>query len=164
MKLSTRAVYGVRAMFDLAYHGGQRPLQTREIAEREAIPERFLEQILGDLKRAGLVVSKRGPKGGFLLEKSPDDITLAAIFDALDAAPQMPASPSCPEEGPDNQGAAGQPREEAPGSWEVADRFCEALLERMRRELLGATLADVVRRGEVSGVGRESYEGFVYVI
>jgi Rrf2 family protein len=69
MRLSTKTRYGVRAMFDIAFHHqGQANIaaQAKEIARREEIPLRYLEQIFQDLKRAGLVESKRGPRGGVL--------------------------------------------------------------------------------------------------
>ena len=72
MRLSTKTRYGVRAIFDIAYHGQDAPqltAQARDIAVREHIPVRYLEQIFQDLKRAGLVDSKRGPRGGYYLKR-----------------------------------------------------------------------------------------------
>jgi len=63
VKLSNKGRYGVRAIFDIAFHNEGRATQIKEIAERQAIPPRFLEQIFQDLKRAGLVASRRGPRG-----------------------------------------------------------------------------------------------------
>jgi Rrf2 family iron-sulfur cluster assembly transcriptional regulator len=86
MRLSTKTRYGVRAIFDIAYHGQDQPgvaAQAKDIARREDIPLRYLEQIFQDLKRAGLVESKRGPRGGYYLKRSATEITLGDVVRAL---------------------------------------------------------------------------------
>ena len=62
VKLSNKGRYAVRALFDIAYFNEGQPTQAKDIAERQGIPPRFLEQIFQDLKRAGIVGSKRGPR------------------------------------------------------------------------------------------------------
>jgi Rrf2 family transcriptional regulator, cysteine metabolism repressor len=84
MKISTRTRYGVRAMFELAMQYGKGPLQTRTIAEREDISNKYLEQLIAVLKSAGLIRSVRGPKGGYVLIESPDKVRLLEIFVALE--------------------------------------------------------------------------------
>ncbi len=84
MKVSLRATYGIMAAVDLALHDGQAPVQAKSIARRQAIPARFLEQVLHAMKRAGLVTSQRGAQGGYLLNKRPADVSLAEILEALD--------------------------------------------------------------------------------
>lgn len=84
MRVSSRADYGVRALFDLAQHFGGGPTQAREIAARQGIPEAYLHQLLGALNRAGLVRSTRGPLGGHELSREPSEITLWDIFLVLD--------------------------------------------------------------------------------
>jgi Rrf2 family cysteine metabolism transcriptional repressor len=87
MRVSSRADYGVRALFDLALHYGQGPTQSREIAARQGVPEAYLHQVLGALNRAGLVRSTRGPAGGHELARQPSDINLwdvLLILDGLD--------------------------------------------------------------------------------
>jgi Rrf2 family transcriptional regulator, iron-sulfur cluster assembly transcription factor len=83
MRLATKTRYGVRAVFDIAYHGQANTAQAKDIAERQDIPLRYLEQIFQDLRKAGLVDSKRGPRGGYTLRKDPSELTLAAIVRAL---------------------------------------------------------------------------------
>jgi len=86
MRLTTKTRYGVRAMFDIAYHSQSQPgvaAQAKHIARREDIPLRYLEQIFQDLKRAGLVESKRGPRGGYTLKREPETINLSDIVVAL---------------------------------------------------------------------------------
>lgn len=84
MKLSTKTRYGVRAVFDLAYHSGQASGQVKEIAERQTISPRYLEQIFHRLKKAGIVRSQRGPKGGYLLARTADKITVGDIYRATE--------------------------------------------------------------------------------
>lgn len=84
MKLSTRGRYGLRAMIDMAQSTDQNPIATHSIAERQGISERYLEQLMVPLKRAGLVKSIRGSQGGYLLGKSPEDITAGDIIRVLE--------------------------------------------------------------------------------
>jgi len=85
MKLSKRGEYGLRAMIDLAaWNSGSEVVQIKEIAEREHIPPKFLEQILLALKNAGLLQSKMGVGGGYYLAKPSDQITLGHIVRVLD--------------------------------------------------------------------------------
>ena len=86
MKLSNKGRYGVRAIFDIAFHNDGRATQIKEIADRQAIPPRFLEQIFQDLKRAGLVSSRRGPRGGYQLARAAQDIRLGDIVRALEGS------------------------------------------------------------------------------
>jgi Rrf2 family transcriptional regulator, iron-sulfur cluster assembly transcription factor len=148
MKLSNRAIYGLRAVFDLAYHGGDKAVQIREVAERAQVPLRFLEQIFQDLKRADLVESKRGPRGGYRLKMAPEDITLARVFAALEDLPEVPDFDE------------GQVQE----ATQVPDVVCREVFEKMCDLLASVTVADLMHRGEELGLQRTCYEGFVYVI
>ena len=107
MRLSKRGEYGLRAMIDLASWTQERNLvPIKEIAEREHIPVKFLEQILLTMKNAGLVSSRMGASGGYYLARPTDQITLGQIIRLLDGplAPircvsQMAYEPcSCPDE------------------------------------------------------------------
>ena len=80
MKLSTQSRYGVRAIFDIAYHSEGLETQVKDISRRQGISQRYLEQIFQKLKRAGIVGSKRGPAGGYFLGKKPEDITIGEII------------------------------------------------------------------------------------
>ncbi len=84
MKVSLKATYGIMAALDLALQNGAAPVQAKSIARRQAIPLRFLEQVLHGMKKAGIVDSTRGASGGYTLNKSPADISLAEIVEALD--------------------------------------------------------------------------------
>ena len=84
MKVSTRGDYAARALLSLALHESDRPTSVKEIAERSALPQPYLEQILLAVKGAGLVRSKRGVGGGYVLARPAGEITLAEILGAVD--------------------------------------------------------------------------------
>jgi Rrf2 family transcriptional regulator, cysteine metabolism repressor len=86
MRVSLKATYGILAALDLALSNGGTPVQSKAIAKRQAIPIRFLEQVLLAMKKAGLVDSLRGAQGGYLLSKFPGEISLAEIVEALDGS------------------------------------------------------------------------------
>jgi len=80
MKLSTQSRYGVRAIFDIAYHSEGLETQVKDISRRQGISQRYLEQIFQKLRKAGIVGSKRGPAGGYFLGKKPENITLGEVI------------------------------------------------------------------------------------
>jgi Rrf2 family protein len=84
MKFSKKSEYGLRALLELTRAYGSTTLQRHDIAVRQHIPVEFLEQILLALKRAGLLSSKRGAKGGYRLIKQPKDISLGHVIRILD--------------------------------------------------------------------------------
>ncbi len=84
VRVSTRGDYASRALLSLALHGAETPTSVRDIAERTGLPQPYLEQILLALKGAGLVRSKRGVGGGYVLARAPEEITLSQIVSAVD--------------------------------------------------------------------------------
>jgi Rrf2 family iron-sulfur cluster assembly transcriptional regulator len=90
MRVSTRTDYAARALLSLALHGTDRPTSVKEIAERTSLPQPYLEQILLAVKGAGLVTSKRGVGGGYVLARPVDQITLDEIFTAVDGPQPAP--------------------------------------------------------------------------
>lgn len=80
MKINTKTRFGVRLLLDLALNHEQGAIQISEISKRQDISAKYLEQIIRPLKRANLVVSLRGPKGGYLLHEKPEEITLGQVF------------------------------------------------------------------------------------
>jgi len=84
MKLTTRSRYGTRMLLDLAQNGGQGPVRVSEIANRQGISVKYLEKLSRILKKAGLIRSMRGSKGGHLLAKPPVDISMGEIVRALE--------------------------------------------------------------------------------
>jgi len=96
MIFSTKAEYGVRVMVELARRGSETPVALTEIAEHEGLPLAYLEHLVARLRRAGLVESRRGAHGGYLLAREPAQITMAEVVEALEGviAPIECLSPS----------------------------------------------------------------------
>ncbi len=84
MKLSLQVQYAVCGVFDLAYNGQGDPVQVRVVSERQSVPERYLEQIFRRLRMAGVLASKRGPGGGYLLARPPREISLRDVVEAVE--------------------------------------------------------------------------------
>ena len=80
MKISTRGRYALRLMLDLAEHGGSGPVRLRDAAQRQALSEKYLEQIIAVLRGAGYVRSVRGPQGGYVLCRPPESYTVGMIL------------------------------------------------------------------------------------
>jgi Rrf2 family protein len=84
MKLSTRARYALRAMVDLAMHCDQHPVSRKEISARQDISPHYMEQLFAKLRDAGIVEAVRGPGGGYLLAKAPEEITAGEVVRAVE--------------------------------------------------------------------------------
>ena len=104
MRISKRGEYALRAMIHLSRNYPKGAVRIREISEKEKIPEKFLEQILLSLRKAGILQSRRGLGGGYALSRHPREITLARVIRVIDG-PLAPlactstwAHVSCPEE------------------------------------------------------------------
>lgn len=104
MTVSSKTAYGLRALFDLAERYGAGPVTSADIAARQQIPEDYLNRLLITLRKAGLVRSVRGPKGGHVLAHPPDYITLADAVIALEGS-------YSPVEGLDAQASLDEPVE-----------------------------------------------------
>ncbi|MBA7547432.1 HTH-type transcriptional regulator IscR [subsurface metagenome] len=90
MRLTTKGRYGVRAVVNLAAKEQTRPISISLIAKEEELSPEFIEQIFFNLKKVGLIRSIRGPKGGFVLNENPSEITIKTILDAV-GEPLYPA-------------------------------------------------------------------------
>ena len=86
MMFSTKTEYGVRVMVELARRSGEDPVPLAEIASRGDLPLAYLEHLVARLRKAGLVDSRRGSRGGYLLARSPTEITMAEVVEALEGA------------------------------------------------------------------------------
>ena len=85
MRFSQRTEYALRALVELGSHAPDNGLvPCRQIAERQKIPERFCEQVLADLRKAGLITSQRGAAGGVRLAREPKDLTVSEVVEAVD--------------------------------------------------------------------------------
>ncbi len=87
MRVSAKGEYAIRAMLDLAMHDGESLAPIQDIAGRQRIPQRYLEQVLLQLKRSGLLLSKRGSAGGYRLARTPDRISVGDVLRAVEGAP-----------------------------------------------------------------------------
>lgn len=93
VELSCKTEYAVLALLELAAHYREaEPLQIRQIAAQQNIPDRYLEQLLATLRRGGLVKSQRGAKGGYLLAREPWEITLLEVVSCLEGSDSKPSS------------------------------------------------------------------------
>jgi Rrf2 family protein len=147
MMFSTRAEYGVRVMVDLARRGGADPVPLAEIAECEGLPLAYLEHLVARLRRAGLVESRRGAHGGYLLARDAAEITMAEVVEALEG---RIAPIECISSAPD--GTIRCSRESAPG------HVCttKVLWTRVRAAILSTlretSLADLIPANEQKAV------------
>ena len=129
--MSTRGDYAARALLSLALHGSDRPTSVKEIAERTDLPQPYLEQILLAVKGAGLVRSKRGVGGGYVLARPPAEITLADILAAVDGPLTTLHGRARPLRGPLRP--AGGVGRRVRGDRQILERFTLAeLVERTR--------------------------------
>jgi Rrf2 family transcriptional regulator, iron-sulfur cluster assembly transcription factor len=97
MKLSTRSRYGTRLMLDMAEHQGEGPIRLGTIAKRQGIPAKYLEQIIIPLQKASYVTSVRGNKGGHMLARRPQEITVGEIVALLEGGRKLTACSDHPE-------------------------------------------------------------------
>ncbi|MDO4183567.1 MAG: Rrf2 family transcriptional regulator [Coriobacteriia bacterium] len=84
MKIATKTRYGLRFMIDLAQHWGQGPVPMREIAQRQEVSKKYLEQVAAPLQTQGLICVSRGHTGGYELSRPPENITMADIMSATE--------------------------------------------------------------------------------
>ena len=142
MKVSTRGDYAARALLSLALHGSDRPTSVKEIAERTGLPQPYLEQILLAVKGAGLVQSKRGVGGGYVLARPPEDITLAEVIAAVDG----PLATAIDE------------HDHCEGHC-VLQEVWAGVSDETRQLLEGYTLADLVRRTIIGHAAADAAAG-----
>lgn len=98
MKISTKGRYALRLMLDIALNSADKPVSIKEAASRQKISDKYLEQIISILNNAGYVRSIRGPQGGYLLKKKPDEYTVGMILRLTEGSL---APVSCAEEDAD---------------------------------------------------------------
>ena len=148
MRLSLQVQYAICGAFDLAYNSRGDPVQVRVISERQAIPARYLEQIFRRMRQAGLVVSKRGPGGGYQLARDASAITLRDVVEAV--------------EGPLATSLAMEPPPELAGF--RPDFVWKSLAARFSDALAATTLDALCRQAERAGIVRAEVEAPMYFI
>jgi Rrf2 family protein len=156
LKLSTKTRYGVRAVFDIAYHNQGRPTQARDIARRQEVPLRYLEQIFQELRRANLVDAKRGPKGGYFLSRTPESITLGDVIRAVQGPIALLTDA-------DEAPAAPVPNGTLTSKQVPADIWRE-LAQKVSGVFDSVTIRDLCQRGEQLGILRGDAQPHMYFI
>ena len=156
MRLPTKTRYGVRALFDIAFHGDAggkaQAIQAKDIARRQALPLRYLEQIFQDLRRAGLVDSRRGPRGGYTLKRAPEQITLSDLVTALHGSVEDQLL--CADDDASEEDAACSV---------VTTTLWKGLAEHLGSWLCGVTLADLVSRANELGMAKNQGQPMYFI-
>lgn len=138
MHLTTKARYAVTALLDLVLHEQGDPVSVADIARRQSISPSYLEQLFARLRRAGLIVSSRGPGGGYRLARAASDISIATVADAMDEnidATRCQGRADCQQ-----------------GETCLTHHLWMDLNGHIHSFLNGITLADLAARGDVLGV------------
>ncbi len=154
MRLSTKSRYGVRAVFDIAYHGRGEGVQIKDIARRQKISPRYLEQIFQKLREASILTSKRGPRGGYSLAKSPRKIRVGDIIRVTEGgfAPVFCVHPEKSEKDCDRIAEC------------VTRLIWKETGEKLEVTLDSITIQDLCEKAELLGVQKECGQGLMYYI
>jgi Rrf2 family protein len=139
MKLSTRSTYGMRALMELALAFGQGPLSATLIASRQNLSVAYLEQLLHRLKKRGLVTSVRGPKGGYVLAKDPNRVTVADVVRILDGGTNGMTN----GKNASARHAGGRANAQTRQAERIADAVWRCVHERLAQSLDAVTLHDL---------------------
>jgi Rrf2 family protein len=154
MRLSTKSRYGVRAIFDIAYHSEGLETQVKDISRRQEISPRYIEQIFQKLKKAGIIDSKRGPTGGYFLVKRPEEITVGEIIRVTEGGidPVLCMDPEDP----------GQP---CSRSKECVTRIIwNEAGNRLKEYFDSVTIRDLCEKAQGMGIKKELDQRFTYYI
>lgn len=142
MRLTTKGRYAVTAMLDLALHAENGPVSLADISERQGISISYLEQLFAKLRRRELVVSVRGPGGGYQLGAEPHNISVASVIDAVDESVD---ATRCGGQGDCHEGEVC-----------LTHHLWTDLSSRIHQFLSGITLGDLVARREIRRIaGRQ---------
>jgi len=154
MRLSTQSRYGVRAIFDIAYHSEGLETQVKEISRRQGISQRYLEQIFQKLKKGGIVGSKRGPSGGYFLNRKPEDITVGEVIQITEGGinPVLCVDPE----------NSSQPCEKSGEC--VTQVIWNEAGKRLREYFDSVTIRDLCIKAREMGINKDLDKRFVYYI
>lgn len=155
MRIATASRYAVRAVFDVAYHGAGLPTQIKDISRRQKISQRYLEQICNKLLRAGVLKSRRGPRGGYVLADKPARISVGDVI----VAAQGPIVPvGCLEQRPGDSDCC-----------EMIDQCVTRHIWRKTQRLLtgyfdSVSIADLCLAARDQGISRDLDHKYMYFI
>ncbi|MEX0808481.1 MAG: Rrf2 family transcriptional regulator [Dongiaceae bacterium] len=141
LRLSKRLLFAIEAVADIAYYGGQRPVQSGEISERQGIPRRYLEQVLQHLVKNGILTGQRGPRGGYRLARERRLITVGELVRVVRQIDAMP-DPLTDDGG-------------SPIGNQVVRPIWRDMQNRMMQELDSITIEEICERARRSGVPGE---------
>jgi Rrf2 family transcriptional regulator, cysteine metabolism repressor len=133
VRISAKGEYAIKAMVDLALHDGQDLQPIQDIAARQGIPQRYLEQVLLQLKRSGFLYARRGSAGGYRLSRPADQVTVGAVLRAVEGPPAGPEAARRGGRGEDAAGLSELWQEIAEAVASVVDR---TTLDDLRRRAL----------------------------
>lgn len=150
LRLSKKMIYALEAVVDIAYHGGAEPVQSRDISRRQEIPQRYLEQVMQRLVRAGILKGVRGPKGGYRLARERRRIL---VSDVAKVVFELEARDDVVEKGSTSVLAE-----------KVVRPLWRDLRESLMKELSGVTIEDLCARAIKEGVRVETQEVADYSI
>ena len=136
MRISAKGEYAIKAMVDLALHDGPDLQPIQDIAARQSIPQRYLEQVLLQLKRSGFLYARRGSSGGYRLSRPPDQITVGALLRAVEGP-----APATEAPGRGGRGAAPEDSAGLGELWREIDAAVAAVVDR-------TSLEDLRRRAD----------------
>lgn len=155
MKMSTKITYGVRALFDIAYHTGGKPVKVSDISRRQGISPRYIEQIFIMFKKVGIITTVRGPKGGYLIAKEPDQISLGDIIRSIEGDIELVR---CKPVASDNaEGCRMKTQCVTAPIWRELNEKVSSFFDSI-------TIQDLCDRGESLGLERDIEKAFMYYI
>ena len=139
---SKKLVYAVESVVDIAYNGGSEPVRSREIAKRQGVPHRYLEQVMQRLVHAGVLRGVRGPRGGYLLARERRRITLGQIARVVRELEKM------------------DQKEATDAASDLADQVLQPIWNEMQEDMMirldKVTIEDLCRRATGLGIARVS--------
>ena len=147
---SKKLVYAVESVVDIAYNGGSEPVRSREIAKRQGVPHRYLEQVMQRLVHAGILRGVRGPRGGYLLARERRRITLGQIARVVRELENLDEDKA------------------ADAASELADQVLQPIWNEMQEEMMNrldkVTIEDLCRNATGLGIRRASEAKLDYTI
>lgn len=150
LRPSKKLALALEAVVDIAFHGGAEPVQSQDIARRLGLPRRYLEQVLQQLVRSGVLKGVRGPKGGYRLARERRRISVGEVVRIVQGL-EEPVG----EEGPVSESALGT---------KVIAPFWEQVEADLMRRLDGVTIEDLCREAERQAIESEGRRSFDFVI
>ncbi|WP_138378970.1 RrF2 family transcriptional regulator [Luteithermobacter gelatinilyticus] len=149
-RLTKKMIYALEAVVDIAYNGRVNPVQSRDITQRQGIPQRYLEQVMQQLVRANILKGVRGPKGGYFLARERRRISVGEIVRVI------------------NELDAKSSKSEFVSKSEMGRKVINPLLDELNAEIMGKldsiTLQDLCEQASLEGVESDADKGFVFTI